>query len=165
MRLERLTAAHRIAEFSCGNRPGADEITRFLQEQALAEQAAGLSSVTVALDPEAGDRIVGFYSLSPLSIRIDEAVRRAVGLAAMPYPSIGGYLLGRLGVDSAYQGKEYGPLLVERAIEAARQARNATGGVFLAVDPKNAGLLRWYLRLGFGFAQLDAKRNRVVMIP
>lgn len=163
MRLERLTAQHPVEAFSCGARPGADEITRFLQTQALAEQSAGLSSVTLAIDHDAGGRIVGFYSLSPLSIRVDEAVRNAVGMPSAPYPSIGGYLLGRLGVAVGQQGKDYGALLVERAIDAARKAQTAMGGVFLAVDPKNAKLLSWYLRLGFGFVQLDPRRHRILM--
>lgn len=161
-RLERLTAEHPVGAFTCGKRPGAAEIDEFLRPQALAQQTLGLSSVTVAVDPETA-RVVGFYSLSPLSIRIDDSVKVAMGLEGSPYRGVEGYLLGRLGVSVDYQGKEYGPLLVERAIDAARKARTQTGGAFLAVDPKNVKLLNWYLGLQFGFVRLDAKQSRIVL--
>lgn len=132
----------------------------------MAEHSSGLSSVTVAINSAAiddADVIVGFFTLSPLSIPISSTVLDAVGMTGAPYRSIGGYLLGRLGVARRYQGNGYGAALVASAIKAARHVRKETGGVFLAVDAKNTTLTRWYTKLEFGFVQLDRGRSRLVM--
>jgi ribosomal protein S18 acetylase RimI-like enzyme len=135
---------------------------RFLHADAWTEQSLGLSTVTVAVDP-ATTEIVGFYALSPHTVRIDPRVLQALGMPQLQYRQIGGYLLGRLGVSVAHQGLGYGELLVERAISAARTARQTTAGVYLAVDPKNDRLLEWYLGLGFGFVRLDPRHRRIVL--
>ena len=157
-----------VHAFTCGTRPGAAEIDQYLHGQATVEQASGLSQVWVALDSHAADasgQVMGFFTLSPLSIRISPALVATLGLPAdVPYPQVGGYLLGRLGVASAWQGRNFGSALVAAAIKLARQARRgATGGAFLAVDPKNDGLARWYAGLDFGFARLDPAERRVVL--
>jgi ribosomal protein S18 acetylase RimI-like enzyme len=78
-----------------------------------------------------------------------------LGLESVPYRSVGGYLLGRLGVAAHLQRQGLGPALVAAAIKIARQARDEAGGAFMAVDPKNDGLLEWYEELDFGFRKLD----------
>ena len=156
-RLEPLTAQHRVDEFSSGDAA----IDAFLRASALAEQSMGLSSVTVALDPSADNGVVGYFTLSPLSIRIDPRILATLGLAAVPYPSVGGYLLGRLGVQRHYQRRGIGQALVAVAIAQARQGRTGTGGVFIAVDPKDDSLVGWYERLGF--VRLGLQTRRVVM--
>lgn len=156
LRLERLAAHHPLAAFTCGDAA----IDDFLHHHALAEQQAGLSSVMVVLDPAEGDAVVGYYSLSPLSIRLDAGLLQAVGLGAVPYPMVGGYLLGRFGVATTRAGQGIGEALVAVALEAAAHARVETGGVFLAVDPKDERVVAWYERLGF--TRLDSGRRRVV---
>lgn len=156
-RLERLTAEHRVTHFTSGD----DTIDAFLHSSALVEQSIGLSSVTVALDPAASGGIAGFYTLSPLSIRIDPRLVSALGLSSVRYPSVGGYLLGRLGVDRHYQRRGIGQALVAVARAQARRVRTETGGVFLAVDAKNDALLGWYERLGF--SRLAPETRRMVM--
>lgn len=136
-------------------------IDAFLHASALAEQSMGLSSVTVALDRRKDNRVAGFFTLSPLSIRIDPRILAALGLGTVPYPSVGGYLLGRLGVDAHYQRRGMGQALVAVAIVQARQGRTGTGGVFIAVDPKDDSLVRWYERLGF--IRLGLHTRRAVM--
>ena len=159
LRLERLTAEHPIAAFSCGNRPGADAIDAFLHDNALAQQTGGWSRTTLAID---ADRIAGYFTLSPGTLRVTPSVLTVLGLAPA-YPQVGGYLLGRLGVDQAYQGRGLGALLVERAIATAQRAKVRTGGAFLAVDAKNEQLTRWYLSLDYGFVSLDPQRGRLVV--
>jgi ribosomal protein S18 acetylase RimI-like enzyme len=161
-RLERLGDGHPVTAFSCGARAGAAEIDRFLHADAWTEQCLGLSTTTIAVDP-ATTEIVGFYTLSPHTVRIDPSVLKALGMPDVQDKQVGGYLLGRLGVSAAHQGRGYGELLVERAIDAARTARQTTAGVYLAVDPKNDRLLNWYLSLGFGFARLDPRHRRIAL--
>jgi GNAT superfamily N-acetyltransferase len=160
-RLERLDERHHVSTFTCGSRPGAADIDDFLRTRALAEQSEGLSSTTVVVDTSSLG-IVGFFTLSPLSIGIDTEVRSALGLGEARYARVGGYLLGRLGVAVEHQGRDFGELLVERAIDAAQRAQHAVGGAFLAVDAKNERLLAWYLNLGFGFQRLHAGSRRII---
>lgn len=121
----------------------------------------GLSSVTVAVDPEASNAVVGFFTLSPLSIRVDARLLKGLGIEPVPYPNVGGYLLGRMGVDRRYQRRGIGQALVAVALAQARQGRAGTGGVFIAVDAKNDSLVAWYERLGF--VRLSPQTRRLVM--
>lgn len=164
-RLERLRADHPVASFDCGSTPEAAAIAAFLGDRAAVQQAAGWSSTTVAIDAAAQrpqDVIVGYFALSPCSLRADRAVLETLGLGAA-YPQVGGYLLGRLGIAVHHQRQGLGALLVERAIDAACQAWRLSGGVFLAVDAKTEGLAAWYERLGYGFTRLAPGRLRLVM--
>jgi predicted N-acetyltransferase YhbS len=123
-----------------------------MRNHAVTEQAMGLSSVTVAIDVMKDGKVVGYFSLSPLSIRLDPRVLATLGLPAdrIPYPSVGGFLLGRLGVEKSYQGQGIGEALVAIAVDRCRKQRESTGGVFLAVDAKTDGLISYYAKLGFG---------------
>ncbi len=160
--LSLLTERHDARRFSSGDHPGAPEIDEYLQFSALAEQAAGLSSVWVANDArssKSGNQVAGFFTLSPLSVRLAPAVLVQLGMQSVPYRAVGGYLLGRLGVAAPLKGKQLGSALVAAAIKLARHAREEAGGVFLAVDPKNDRLLAWYERLDFGFRRLDSTND------
>lgn len=157
-RLESLNEHHQVTAFTCRD----VAIDRFLRDQALAEQRAGLCSVTVAINSQlTAQDLVGFFTLSPLSIPIDSGVLTALGIEQPQYRGIGGYLLGRLRVDTAYQGKGVGKALVAVALAEVRRLRAGAGGVFLAVDPKDDDLVAWYERLGF--RRLHATRRRVVI--
>lgn len=164
--LVRLGASHPVENFTCGSRPGAAEIDEYLKTHALMEQAQGLSSVWLAIDNDGqgpSSPIAGYFSLSPLSIRLSDSLLESVGLSDVQYRTVGGYLLGRLGVAVHLQGKGLGAVLIAMAIKIARQVRHEAGGAFLAVDPKSAELLAWYESLDFGFRRLDPSRSRLVL--
>lgn len=168
MRLEltKLTADHPIHAFTCGTKPGAKEIDNYLKTSALPEQEAGLSVVWVVVDTDAGreeDVLVGFFTLSPVMVKVNAVVTAAVGLQHITYPSIGGWLLGRLGVAVKHQGGDMGRDLVAAARDKALELRESGGGAFLVVDPKNERLAAWYDSLRFGFQRLDAKVPRIFL--
>jgi GNAT superfamily N-acetyltransferase len=165
-KLTKLSETHAIDAFTCGTRPGAAEIDRYLRESALTEQAAGLASVWVVEDVSAStreDQLVGVFTLSPVSVRISPDLLAAMGIAA-PYAQIGGWLLGRMGLSIRHQGQGYGRLLVATAVRTAREWREQTAGVLLAVDPKNAKLRQWYLDLDFGFHRLESNDSRLLRL-
>jgi ribosomal protein S18 acetylase RimI-like enzyme len=164
--LVQLTAYHDLHGFTSGNHPGSSEIDEYLETSALAEQAAGLSRVWIATDLQAASSeefVAGYFALSPLSIPIAPAILETLGLASAPYRTVGGYLLGRLGVAASRQGQGLGPSLVAAAIKIAKRARTEVGGAFLAVDPKNDKLLAWYESLDFGFRRLDPGKRRIIL--
>jgi GNAT superfamily N-acetyltransferase len=153
-RVEGLAPTHKVGAFSCGD----SEIDEYLHNLALVEQSQGLSRVYGLVDR---DEIRGYFTLSPISIRLDEALLTTLGLAAVPYPQIGGFLLGRLGVDKSLQGQGIGKALVARASQIAARQQPIVGGVFLAVDAKTDRLVAWYEELTF--KRLSPTRRRLIL--
>lgn len=158
LRLELLNRGHPIAAFS----PGDVAIDTFLHDQALLEQDAGLSRTTVAVSARSGE-VVGFFSLSPMVIPVDSRALTALGLTvSVPYPKIGGCLLGRLGVLESCHGQGLGRALIALATDRARRSQAEVGGVFLAVDAKSERLAKWYATLGF--RQIGQSRRLVLKL-
>jgi len=153
-RLEVLSAAHAVT--TCVT--GTEALDSYLHRLALAEQAQGLATVHVAVD--ADESIIGFFTLSPLSLRLDQLSVALPSLAGAIYPQIGGYLLGRMGVHAARQGGGIGAAMVASAEAIAQQSR--TGGVFLAVDPKDDNLIGYYVKFGFERLAPNGPRRRMV---
>lgn len=159
IKLETLTAQHSIAAFSCGE-PAIDS---FLHTQALPEQEMGLSTVQVVCEAERPGLVIAFYTISPLSIRIDPRLLAALQIPAdkqIPYPQAGGFLLGRLGVQNEFQGQGIGGSLIGIAMGRLRKGLPTTGGVFLAIDPKTERNRNSYAKLGF---RQILSQNRMIL--
>lgn len=167
-KLSRLRPDHPVGAFTCGSRDGAKEIDAYLHGSALHEQEQRLAAVWIIEDSQAkrsDEQIVGFFSLSPVSVRIAPQVLEANQLD-VPYAQIGGWLLGRMGLAERHQGGNVGAAVVAEAIRQAKRLQDATAGVFLVVDPKNDRLLAWYEALEFGFKRADPgnpKQRRLVL--
>lgn len=163
-RLERLDTRHNVALF----RSGRQSIDSYLQERASVEQTLGLSGVTVAVDrdapstaPPGSIAVIGFFSLTPMSIKVAEPLLTKLGLPSVPYPSVGGFLLGRLGVQEEFQGRHIGSALVAAAVDYAETERLGVGGAFIALDAEEEKLVAFYTRLGF--ERLDPGKLRMIM--
>jgi len=165
-KLVRLHDGHPVDAFTSGTRPGAADIDKYLRESALTEQAGRLAAVWVVEDTTAAaraDRIVGFFTLSPVSVRLSPALMQGMGIAAT-YLMIGGWLLGRMGLAKQHQGHDHGRLLVASAIRTASELSQVTAGALLAVDPANESLMKWYLKLDFGFQRLASNDPRLLRL-
>lgn len=152
-----LAPTHNVGAFSCGHA----EIDDYLHNRATQEQATGLCQVYVVAD--AAHRVWAYGTLSPLSLRVDTNLLKAVGMIQSPYVQVGGYLLGRLGTDQTIQRGGMGASVVTRLSKIAAQMRDVTGGVFLAVDPKEDWLVSWYQKLGFSRLSPDPTRRKMVL--
>ena len=150
-----LAPTHDVGAFACGNA----DIDDYLHHRAQTEQALSLCQVYVMVDAHL--KVWAYGTLSPISVRIEGELLKAVGLTQAPYKAIGGYLLGRLGVDKTLQKGGVGKAIVARLAKIAAQQRQVTGGVFLAVDPKEEWLVAWYETLGFN--RLDPRFRRLVL--
>lgn len=155
-----LDDSHLVEKFASGDLA----IDTFLHQRARIEQAQRLSQVYVTAN---GDHVVeGYFTLSPISIPIKMEVWQTLDIGETPfYRSIGGTLLGQLGVATNLQGQGIGEALVARAAQISKYAATIVGGVLLAVDPKdNANperLKRWYAKLGF--VAPDPRKNRMIL--
>jgi len=100
---QKLTDAHHIAAFDCGE----PSINQFLLKRALKNQFNNFGKAIVTCE---GNRVVGYYIISMAKIHHIDAIRRIKQNAPDPVPMC---LMGRLGVDSDYQGRGIGDALVK----------------------------------------------------
>lgn len=155
--IRRLLVSDQVDGFRNSREP---EIQRFLREQAFDEQNAFASATYVLVDDDDPNLPVGFYAISPTSIRQRDLPTHS--RPAVAYSSLGAFLLGRMGVDDRYQGRRLGTALIAHAYKQCLYLCEDGGGIGLAVDPKNDRLIDYYA--DHGFVQLEPTRSRRMFI-
>jgi GNAT superfamily N-acetyltransferase len=138
---ELLARHHDRLGFSCGNAA----LDRYLQRQASQDVRRHLASVFV-LSTGSGVRILGYYTLTATSVLVadlppDETRR-------IPYPEVPATLLGRLAVDSEFQGRGYGGyMLIDAGMRAL--SPSAPASFAMIVDAIDEAAAQFYSRFGF----------------
>jgi GNAT superfamily N-acetyltransferase len=143
---EPIKKRHDRETFDCGE----DALNEFLRRYARKSHELGAAKTFLAIDDSDNKTILGFYSLSPVSIayaRTPESVRR--GLARHDVP---GFRLARLAVARKWQGRGLGGQLLLSAGRRCLLASAEVGGVVLIIDAKNKRVAGWYA--GFGAVPL-----------
>lgn len=138
---ETISKKHDRETFDCGD----EALNEFLRRYARKSHERGGAKTFLAIE-DAGDTILGFYSLSPASVdyaRTPEILRR--GLARHEVP---GFRLARLAVDRRFQGQGIGGQLLLAAGKRCLWAAAEVGGVVLVIDAKNKGVAGWYAGYG-----------------
>jgi GNAT superfamily N-acetyltransferase len=133
-----IAAHHDRKSFDCGD----SDLNTYLQRYARQNHLSGGAKCFVAVDPNAPNRVLGFYTLSPASVlyaRTPEMFRR--GLARYDVPV---FRLGRLAVDLGAQGRGLGGRLLLAAGERALLVAEHVGGVALLIDAKSQRAADWY---------------------
>jgi GNAT superfamily N-acetyltransferase len=128
--------------FDCGEQA----LNEFLRCHARKSHDLGGSKTFLAIDDADNKTIMGYYSLSPVSVvyaRTPAIMRR--GLARHDVP---GFRLARLAVDKKYQGQGLGGQLLLSAGRRCLLASEEVGGVVLVIDAKNETAAEWYCRYG-----------------
>jgi GNAT superfamily N-acetyltransferase len=138
---------------------GDEALNEFLRRHARKSHERGGAKTFLAIDNADHKTILGFYSLSPASVkyaRTPETVRR--GLARHDVP---GFRLARLAVDRRLQGQGLGGQLLLAAGRRCLRASAEVGGVVLVIDAKNERVAAWYA--GYGAVPLlDARLSLVL---
>lgn len=94
-----------------------------------------------------GEKIAGFYTLSACQIEQNSDPEHFKRQSPhLPIPSI---LLGRLAVDSDYQGMGLGGDLLLHALQTVKQLAALLGVAFVVVDAKDHTAQAFYLHYGF----------------
>lgn len=150
-RFERLTPAHALGSFRCGN----DDLDSWLRDAGLTADRAGTARVYVWLND---DQVVGYFAILPHSIRREE-VPLAVGRGAPGV--IPGFLLARLAVAEHLHGQGLGGQLLVGAVEMTLDAIRVGGGRVIVVDAINDRAALFYGH--FGFRAIPANPHRFVM--
>jgi len=136
---EPLAAEHDFSLFACGE----VSLDDWLRRRARANQASGASRTYVTAQ---GARVVGYYSLASGGIAVNEAPTRLRRNMPDPIPMT---VMGRLGVDQAWQGQRLGALLLRDAIYRTAQAASIIGIRGMLVHALSADAKRFYERWGF----------------
>ncbi len=144
-RIETLSAAHDRGAFSCG----IEELDHYLKRMASQDTRRGIAVVHVMVDITAPQTMLGFYSLSALSVPLGgfpDRVRKRLP----KYPAVPVALIGRLATDLRSRGKKLGALLLVDALLRICQISEQSMGVYaVVVDAKYEDVVPFYLQFGF----------------
>lgn len=141
---EPLNANHKKSEFSCGK----EMLDNYIQTQANQDIKKKLSACFVIRDTET-NLIKGYYTLSNNSILselIPDQIRKKF---PKTYKSIPTTLLGRLAIDTKYQGKGIGKLLLIDALNRSYEISKIIGSFAVIVDPIDEDAEKFYEKYGF----------------
>jgi len=142
------------ADFSCGT----EVLDRYFHQLVTQDIKRRISSCYVATSVEDG-RVAGFYTLSAASIPL-ASLPEALARKLPRYPVVPVGRLGRLAVDSRFQGRQLGAALLWDAI--ARAARSDVTVYALAVDAKDARAEAFYRH--FGFVSLESLKGQLIWV-
>ena len=140
---ERLTRAHDVAHFVCGQ-PSLD---RYLLQVANQDAKRKISTTYVMVENASG-AIAGFYTLSMTSIELTDLPPHTQ--KRLPrYPDVPAVLLGRLARDLRFKGRGCGDLLLSDALLRSGEACHTVAAFAMVVDAKYARAEAFYERFGF----------------
>lgn len=105
-------------------------------------------AVIWVLHDGAEDRIAGYYTLSNVTILLDELPEQ-LARRLPKYPNLPATLLGRLAVDQDYKGRGLGGQLLFDALIRAFHVSSNVGSMAVVTDPKNEEAQSFYERYGF----------------
>ena len=142
-KIEPLGKKHDRVVFSCG----IDSLDAYLQKRASQEIKKKIATTFVMVEGLT-NAVIGYYTLSATSILFtdlpDETARK------LPkYPNVPATLLGRLAIDSRYQERGYGELLITDALRRALQATTEVASYAVVVDAINERARSFYEQYEF----------------
>jgi GNAT superfamily N-acetyltransferase len=133
-----ITQQHDLSQFDCGKAPLNDWLRQRAQKN---EGRASRTFVTCE-----GQVVVGFYTLATGSVKHHEAPK-ALG-RNMP-PIIPVLVLGRMAIDSRYQGKKLGAHLLKDALKRALTVSRDVGARAVLVHAIDQEVVPFYAAYGF----------------
>lgn len=128
-------ARHELGSFDCGD----ERQNEFLQRQALTQERFDLARVYVLTDALAPSRVLGYYTLSAISLGGGSAT-------APPLPAL---RLGRLALDRGLQGRNLAALLLADAVLRSAEAADIMPVFALLAAPRDEPEEAWYEGYGF----------------
>lgn len=134
-------------------------LNTFLQKNARKEAQTRASICYVIVPPDNPTRILGFYTLSNASIRLND-LPPSFTKRLPKYSRIPVTLLGRIARDLSSKGTDVGKVLIMHSLEYAYRASGAVGSTAVVLDPKNPKVAKIYEKLGF-----KSLRNGQMYLP
>lgn len=153
--IEALNSSHDRASFLCGEL----SLDNYLRKQARQDIKRRISRVFVATQPAHSNIILGYYTLSALSLdlnQLPQALSRK--LPRHPIPAA---LLGRLAVSQSAQRQGIGKILLADAIKRTLAAHNEIAIYAMVVDAINSDAKCFYEQ--YGFIPLSSMTQRLFL--
>ena len=142
-----------------GFRCGVEALDSYLKKQAKQDIKRHISRVFVATMPNNPKVVIGYYTLSTLSIELNQIPEKlARKLPKHPVPAA---LIGRLAVNNAAQGQGVGKMLLADAIKRTLAVSDQIAIYAMVVDAINDNAKRFYEQ--FGFTRLSDDRPRLFL--
>ncbi|MCK5521155.1 MAG: GNAT family N-acetyltransferase [Candidatus Marinimicrobia bacterium] len=141
---EILNPTHRKKEFSCGK----SLLDSYLHKQAGQDVKRKLSACFVLNDSET-NLIQGYYTLSNTNIPLNQIPESFRKKLPKSYKHIPATLLGRLAIDTRYQGKGSGKILLIDALKRSFENTNTIASFAVIVDPLDKEAQYFYKKYGF----------------
>jgi ribosomal protein S18 acetylase RimI-like enzyme len=150
--IEPLNDTHHRPGFRCG----VDALDTYLKRQANQDIKRRINRVFVARWPDNQRVVVGYYSLSALSVEHDQLpTSLSHKLPRYPIPCA---LIGRLAVDKPSQGMGIGRLMLADAIKRIQSIQHQIAIYALIVDALDDNAVQFYQRYGFRTLSKSSKR-------
>lgn len=150
-----LDGQHKRAAFTCGT-PSLDQ---YIQKQAGQDIKRRVSRVFIASTQQLPNEIVGYYTLSSMSIELSHLPPEITKkLPRYPVPAA---LIGRLAVSQNAQGQGVGKMLLVDAIKRTMAVSQDIAIYSMVVDSIDQNAQAFYEK--FGFTQLNTSSNRLFL--
>lgn len=131
------------ASFCCGQAL----LDEYIRRHAAQDVQRNLARVFLATPEDDSHRLAGFFALSAGSIRCTDVPESlAKKLPRYPVPVA---LIGRLAVDSGFQGKGLGSILLADACRKVAHASATLAVAGIVVDAKDIAATNFYRHFGF----------------
>jgi ribosomal protein S18 acetylase RimI-like enzyme len=142
--IELLDKKHNSDNFDCGK----ELLNNYLKNQAGQDIKRKLSACFV-LAESTSDQIQGYYTLSNNSIPLSSFPEHIQKKLPRSYISIPTTLLGRLAIDTKYQGKGIGKILLIDALKGSYEISQEIGSFAVVVDPIDEEAEKFYEKYDF----------------
>lgn len=141
--------------FQCGSEPLNDYIRRYASQ----DVRRNVARVFVATPENNSQKLAGYFTLSAGSVSCTSLpASLAKKLPRYPVPVA---LIGRLAIDSTFQGKGLGSILLADACQKVFQASSVLAVAGIIVDAKDDKAITFYQH--FGFIQLPGQEDRMLL--
>ena len=150
-----LNAAHDRVGFRCN----VEALDQYIHKQAGQDIKRRISRIFVAAMPDSPKEVMGYYSLSTLSIELSQLPEKlARKLLKHPVPAA---LIGRLAVSEDAQGCGIGKMLLVDAIKRTLSVSDQIAIYAMVVDAMNDDTRGFYEQ--FGFTRLSDSSPRLFL--
>ncbi len=142
--IELLDKKHNRQDFDCGK----ELLNNYLKNQAGQDVKRKLSACFVLVEMETNN-IKGYYTLSNNSIPLSNFPEHIQKKLPKSYVSIPTSLLGRLAIDTKFQGKGIGKILLIDALKRSYEISKEIGSFAVVVDPIDEEAEMFYAKYDF----------------
>ena len=145
---ERLDQNHDLTGFTSGY----EDLDVWLHKQAPKNQKRNKARVYVVIDSDIG-RVVGYYAIAMGSVQRNDAINPLKRNSPNPIPMV---VLGRLAVQTEYQGLGIGAGLLKDCVLRSVDAMNSIGGAGILVHAIDDSARSFYTKFGFTESPFDS---------